>query len=193
MLGATRRAYLVRHISRGRYDAAICHGHHQRSQLHLSSSHQVAVAHWRYLMGFGRFLLNSFSKAADNARVRPQSARGRRGGSFSSLTFFVPPSRPAWSPCTCELLHAVAEACSPQRFREENAVVRFISRALEPGDMYTSVFVYTTASVTSATARGPHGFTGVAAHSPLDEKCNQIQRCWLLYELMCRASMVPTY
>ncbi len=31
-------------------------------------------------------------------------------------------------------LRAVAEACSPQRFREENAVVRFISLS-EPGDM----------------------------------------------------------
>jgi hypothetical protein len=28
-----------------------------------------------------------------------------------------------------------------------------LSRALEPGDMYTPVFVYTTASVTSATPR----------------------------------------
>ena len=69
-------------------------------------------------------------------------------------------------------LCAVAEACSPQRFREENAVVRFISRALEPGDMYTSVFVYTTASVTSAlaTPRADLRFTGVAAIRLLVEK-----------------------
>jgi hypothetical protein len=70
--------------------------------------------------------------------------------------------------------------------------LRDLSRALEPGDMYAFVFVYTTASVTSATPRAdPHGFNGVAADSPLVEKCNQIQRCWLLYELMCRASNGP--
>jgi hypothetical protein len=35
-----------------------------------------------------------------------------------------------------------------------------------------------------------HGFTGVAAHSPLVEKGNEIQRCWRLYEF-CRASNGP--
>jgi hypothetical protein len=47
-------------------------------------------------------------------------------------------------------LRAVAEACSPQRFREENAVVRFISLS-EPGDMYhdTTIYVYDFASPSS--------------------------------------------
>jgi hypothetical protein len=82
-----------------------------------------------------------------------------------------------------------SEACGPQRFREGNAAVGFISRrdrdfALEPGDMpvYAPVFVYTvtrargcdrhgvTSAMTSATARADPriyrstGSTGV--HSP---------------------------
>jgi hypothetical protein len=58
--------------------------------------------------------------------------------------------------------------------------------------MYTFVFVYTTASVSSLSnpARGP-GFTGVAAHSPLVEKGNEIRRYWRLYELTCRVSNGP--
>jgi hypothetical protein len=60
--------------------------------------------------------------------------------------------------------------------------------------MYAFVFVYTTASVTSATPRAdPHGFTGVAAHSPLVEfsvagfctslcKLDMEQHCnWIVY------------
>ncbi len=45
-------------------------------------------------------------------------------------------------------LRAVAEACSHQRFREENAIVRFISLS-EPGDMYTTIYVYDFASPSS--------------------------------------------
>ena len=71
------------------------------------------------LMGFGRLLLDPSSTAADsNTRVRPHYARGRRGVrflEFSSLTFFLPPSRPSpvWSPCTgtCEVLRAVQLGC----------------------------------------------------------------------------------
>ena len=48
-------------------------------------------------------------------------------GSVFFLVFFVPPSRPVGHRALANFLRAVAEACSPQRFREENAVVRFIS------------------------------------------------------------------
>ncbi len=108
------------------------------SQLHLPSAHQdydqVAVAHpTRVLMtrSFVQLPSSSPSRAAGCSRVRPHSAEGRRGFRFLPCLFFVPPSRPAqaWSPGRdlANFLRAVAEACSPQRFREENAVVRFIS------------------------------------------------------------------
>ena len=61
--------------------------------------------------------------------------------------------------------------------------MRFISHSLEPGDMYTSVFVYTTASVTSATPRADLRFTGVVAIRPLVEKGQRFQRYWRLYEM----------
>ncbi len=56
------------------------------SQLHLPTSHQVAVAHWWFLMGFVRLLpkSSSESKEAGYSRVRPHSAEGRRV-SFSSF------------------------------------------------------------------------------------------------------------
>ena len=44
-------------------------------------------------------------------------------------------------------------------------------------------------------ARGPTDLppeiTGVAAHSPLVEKGNEIQRCWRLYEFLYRARNGP--
>ncbi len=63
-----------------------------------------------------------------------------------------------------------------------------LPRSLEPGDMYASVFVKTTASVTSATPRADPRINRVVAHSPLVEKGNEIQRCSRLYELTCRVS-----
>jgi hypothetical protein len=71
---------------------------------------------------------SAFKLLADsNARVRPHYARGRRGFRFL----------PCFFPCRhrvrlghrdlASFLRAVTEACGPQRFREENAVVRFIS------------------------------------------------------------------
>jgi hypothetical protein len=82
--------------------------------------------------------------------------------------------------------------------------LRDSSHTLEPGDMCTSVFVYTTARVTRVVVTEcdfkevqqprarTHGFTGVAAHvvHSLIKKGNEIQRCWRLYEL-CRARNGP--
>ncbi len=63
-----------------------------------------------------------------------------------------------------------------------------LPQSREPGDMYASVFVYTTASVTSAAPRAdPRINRRVVAHSPLVEfKGNEIQRCWRL-----RAALAP--
>ncbi len=90
-------------------------------------------------MGFVRLLPNSPSKAAGNS-VRPHSAEGRRGPGFVFfLVFFraaiasglVAVTVITWHDDLAALasfLRAVAEACSPQRFREpeENADVSFI-------------------------------------------------------------------
>ena len=80
-------------------------------------------------MGFGRLLLDTSSTAADsNTRVRPHYARGRRGFRFLPCLFFSCRHRVRLGHRDlANFLRAVAEACSPQRFREENAVVRFIS------------------------------------------------------------------
>ena len=59
--------------------------------------------------------------------------------------------------------------------------------------MYTSVFVYTTASVTlnSNPARGPTDLPeSLLTVRSLVKKGNEIQRCWRLYEF-CRASNGP--
>ena len=78
-------------------------------------------------MGFFRVLPKSSSKAAGYSRVRPHSAEGRRGP-FSSLPFFSCRHRVRLGHRDlANVIRAVAEACSPQRFREENAVVGFIS------------------------------------------------------------------
>ena len=55
---------------------------------HLPSSHQVAVAHRRFLDGFR----SAASEYVSDSR-----------NSFLPLAFFLRPSRPAWSPCHCEL------------------------------------------------------------------------------------------
>ena len=61
--------------------------------------------------------------------------------------------------------------------------------------MYASVFVYTTASVTSATPRADKRFsrsTAVVANSPARlKRGNEIQRCWRLYEFYGHASSGP--
>jgi len=79
-------------------------------------------------MGFGRLLLDTSSTAADsNTRVRPHYARGRRGVRFLPCFFSCRHRVRLGHRDLANFLRAVAEACSPQRFREENAVVRFIS------------------------------------------------------------------
>ena len=81
-------------------------------------------------MGFGRLLLDPSSTAADsNTRGRPHYARGRRGFRFLPCFFSCRHRVRLGHRDLASFLRAVAEACSPQleRFREENAVVRFIS------------------------------------------------------------------
>ncbi len=74
------------------------------SQLRLSSSHQVPVAHWRLLMGLVRLLPTSSFKAAVAGYSRVTQAAFVLillkvvGARFLPCLFFVPPSRPAWSP-----------------------------------------------------------------------------------------------
>ena len=69
------------------------------------------------------------SIAADsNTRVRPHYARGRRGVRFLPCFFFRAAIASGLVTVILRTFSApFAEACSPQRFREENAVVRFIS------------------------------------------------------------------
>ena len=52
-------------------------------------------------------------------------------------------------------LRAVAEACSPQRFREENALVRFISLSLAWRHVYICIRLYHGECDFSNPARGP--------------------------------------
>jgi hypothetical protein len=92
------------------------------------------------MMSFVRVLSNSSSKAAGFACVRPHSAEGRRGFRFFLVFFRAAIASGSGHRDLANFLRAVAEACSPQRFREENAVVRFISLS-EPGDMYTTIYV----------------------------------------------------
>jgi hypothetical protein len=85
------------------------------------------------MVSFVRVLSNSSSKAAGYACVRPHSAEGRRGPGF----LFFPARGLVFFSCRhrvrlghrdlANFLRAVAEACSTQRFLEENAAVRFIS------------------------------------------------------------------
>ena len=86
--------------------------------------------YWRVtvMMSFVRVLSNSSSKAAGCACVRPHSAEGRRGFRLLPCLFFScrPRVRLGHRDLANNFLRAVAEACSPQRFREENAVVRFM-------------------------------------------------------------------
>jgi hypothetical protein len=114
-------------------------------------------------------------------------------GFVFSLPFFVPPpSLPVWSALSPSPSHGalasfllpVAEAHlqSSALSRGECGCEIHLASALEPGDMYTSVSVYTTASASvthgkrlertrSKVLQQPrartHGFTGVVAHSPL--------------------------
>jgi hypothetical protein len=106
------------------------------------------------MMSFVRVLSNSSSKAAGYACVRPHSAEGRRGFRFFLVFFFraaIASESGSGHRDLANFLRAVAEACSPQRFREENAVVRFISLS-EPGDtgMYTTIYVYEVLSLAAA-------------------------------------------
>ena len=78
-------------------------------------------------MGFVRLLPYPSSKAAGNTRVRPHSAEGRRGFHFIPCLFSCRHRVRLGHRDLANFLRAVAEACSPQRFREENAVVRYIS------------------------------------------------------------------
>ncbi len=100
-------------------------------QLPVPSSYQVAVAHWRVMMSFVRVLSNStrLQKRLDTpAFVLTGILLRVVEGFVSSLSFFSCRHRVRLGHRDlASFLRAVAEACSPQRFREENAVVRFIS------------------------------------------------------------------
>ena len=81
-------------------------------------------------MSFVRVLSNSSSKVAGYACVRPFVLILLKvvEGFVSSLSFFSCRHRVRLGHRDlANFLRAVAEACSPQRFREENAAVRFIS------------------------------------------------------------------
>ncbi len=104
--------------------------------------------------------------------------------------FFVPPSvRLGHRALASELLRAVAEACSPQRFPEENAVcceiyltllITLLSLETSCIRLYSSIPGTAAASVTSATPRAcpdPRIYRS-SCYSPLVEKSNEIQRCW---------------
>ena len=77
---------------------------------------------------------------AMSGRYWIDSGRRERGGEagvgglaapFSTPSVLLPSSRRSTLTvrALATFLRTVAEACSPQRFREENAVVRFISRS----------------------------------------------------------------
>ena len=108
----------------------------------LPSSHQVAVAHWRVMMSFVRVLSNSSSKAAGCACVRPHSAEGRRGFRFLPCLFF----RAAIASGLVTVILRTFSAPLPKRV-VLNAFARRmrlwdLSHSLEPGDMYTTIYVY---------------------------------------------------
>ncbi len=119
---------------------------------------------------------------ATTGAMRQALARARLWGSLSSnVVFFSCRHRVRLGHRDlASFLLAVAEAWSPQRFREENAVARFTgppSHSLEPRDMYTSVFVYTTCGECDISNPAPgHGFTsGVVSSSARFEKGNEVQ------------------
>ncbi len=169
-----------------------CWGSHRRFSTSPTLTGQVAVAHRRVLVGF-----RSAASGYVNIWQRPRpsslaSVRGRRGVRFLPLTSCRHRDRLGHS-VLANFLHAVAEARSPQRLREEN-VVRDSSHVLEPGDTYTSICIQLYESelrLQPISRRGPTEFFRRVASINCSQIGESYQHCCRVYEFSGHASSVP--